>query len=74
MIYGVYGVKDELRGFINIVLDDNDATAMRNFNNSALGIEVDYSLWSLGFFNTEDDSPIETDTPYLVCRGSAKEV
>lgn len=32
MIYGIYAIKDEKVGFLQIMQDSNDFTAIRNFN------------------------------------------
>lgn len=58
MIYPVYSVRDNLNGFGQLLVDTNEATAVRNFQNgiaqnlnmqNSLG---DYDLYQLGEYDT----------------------
>ena len=59
MIYPVYSVRDQLNGFGQLLVDTNEATAIRNFQNGIaqnVGMQnnlKDYDLYQLGEYDTE---------------------
>ena len=59
MKYFIYTIKDELNGYLNITLDQNDATAQRNFtyaiqnDKQMYNTKKDFSLWCIGEYDTE---------------------
>lgn len=68
----VYVLKDELRGYLGIILSDNDSTALRDFNTAYTNTPncTDYSIWKVGFFDGSVDMPIALDNSVkLIARG-----
>lgn len=66
----IYAMRDRLTGFMNPNIEDNDAVAMRSFERAILcefrddvGYEMDYSLWFIGYYRTEDGviTPVEPE-------------
>lgn len=60
MKYGVYSVRDNLTGFLNITIDNNDSSAKRNFrhackdtNSLMWSHSSDYSLFKIATFDNE---------------------
>lgn len=60
MIYPVYSVRDQLNGFGQLLVDTNEATAIRNFQNGIaqnVGMKnnlKDYDLYQLGEYDTDN--------------------
>lgn len=61
MKLGIYSIKDKLTGFMNITLDQNDYSAIRNFEHAVTRVDSlfyshpeHYSLYKLGWFYTSD--------------------
>ena len=59
MMQGIYVVKDEKVGFLQVMQDTNDATAMRNFEFAVTKADsmfaankADFRLYKLGTFDT----------------------
>lgn len=59
MIYGLYAIKDEKIGFLQVMQDNNDNTALRNFQFAMTrkdtmynGFKKDFKLYKIGEFNT----------------------
>lgn len=76
MIFNIYAVRDELLGFGAPVIRDNDAVAVRafdndvNFDNSPYAKHPnDYSLFHIGEFDT-DSGDITASTPRFVATAS----
>ena len=71
MKISIYSIHDALNGFGNPTLQNNDASAMRQFAEVFKDIysPQDYSLYKLGEFDT-DSGEIETIIPMLVCRAT----
>lgn len=75
MKYFIYTIKDELNGYLNITLDQNDATAERNFkyaiqnDKQMYGNKGDFSLWCLGEYDT--DAGIVKTEERKILNGSA---
>lgn len=74
MIRNVYGMRDELVGFVNVNIDQNDDIAKRNFLISMRAVAEkvpvkDYSLYFLGFLDEESGIFTQDGVPKLLCRG-----
>ena len=74
MIRNVYGMRDEMVGFVGVNLDTNDDVAKRNFllsmNSLADRLPVkDYSLYFLGTVDDETGMFTQDSIPRLLCRG-----
>lgn len=74
MIYNVYSIRDELTGYMNITLDVNDNTAIRNFKHAVNSKDLlfntnpkDYTLYKIGTFETDNGILIPlTPIEYIV--------
>lgn len=73
MIYKIYSVKDRLAGYGVIVLQDNDAVAMRAFENGCSDPSStwsthpsDFDLYYIGDFDTHSGE-ILPDGPKYLC-------
>lgn len=83
MLLGIYSIKDELTGFMNCTLEQNDASAIRNFEHAVTRVDslfyshpAHYSLYKLGKFDTShgivdivDPVPIASACDILVKKG-----
>lgn len=76
MLMPVYCIKDNKSGFLTPTVDQNDATAMRNFEhalmnaNTVLGTHpADFDLYKLGVFDSESGRIESLPTPELICGG-----
>lgn len=72
----VYVVRDRLVGFLSPIVDENDNTAMRNFERAMLTEQKDtprmiedFSLYFIGTFDTADGR-FESIIPELVILGT----
>lgn len=61
MIYGVYSIRDSKTGFLSLMLDQNDNSAMRNFQHACANAQSlffthpsDYDLCKLGTFESSN--------------------
>lgn len=59
MIYGLYAIKDEKIGFLQVMQDTNDNTALRNFQFAMTrkdtmynGFKQDFKLYKIGEFDS----------------------
>ena len=59
MIYGLYAIKDEKIGFLQVMQDTNDNTALRNFQFAMTrkdtmynGFKHDFKLYKVGEFDS----------------------
>lgn len=59
MIYGIYSIRDSKTGFLSLMLDQNDNSAMRNFQHACANAQslffthaADYDLCKLGSFDS----------------------
>ena len=75
MINGLYVIKDEKVGFLQVQQDTNDLTAKRNFNFAMTQPDTlyynnrkDFSLWKVGTFDTVTGEVILEDSLSLVLR------
>lgn len=66
MKYPVYSIRDVHTGFMSPTVDQNDASAMRNFRHAVMQSSSlmnshpkDYSLYKIGVFDTETGSLVE---------------
>lgn len=73
MIYGVYAIKDEKVGFLQVMQDTNDDTALRNFSFAMNRPEQlyasnkqDFSLYKLGTFDTLTAEIVLESTPKMI--------
>lgn len=73
MIQGIYVVKDEKVGFLQVMQDSNDATAMRNFEFAVTKADsmysankADFRLYKLGTFDTLTAEIVLEPTPTLL--------
>lgn len=76
MNYSLYSIKDNKVGFLSLMQDVNDATAMRNFAfaiNSSTGMYSyapgDFSLYRFGTFDTETGKFDILPVPELIVDG-----
>lgn len=60
MIYPIYVIRDVHTGFMTPMVDQNDASALRNFEHAVMNTESlyhshpkDYSLYKIGTYDTE---------------------
>ena len=73
MMHGIYVVKDEKVGFLQVMQDSNDATAMRNFEFAVTKADsmysankADFRLYKLGTFDTLTAEIVLEPTPTLL--------
>lgn len=73
MMQGIYVVKDEKVGFLQVMQDTNDATAIRNFEFAVTKADsmfaankADFRLYKLGTFDTLTAEIILEPTPTLL--------
>ena len=73
MMQGIYVVKDEKVGFLQVMQDTNDATAMRNFefavskaDSMYAANKADFRLYKLGTFDTLTAEIVLESTPTLL--------
>lgn len=76
MVYSLYSVQDVCVGFGAVIMQPNDAAAMRAFAHECENTEsywhshpADYSLWRVGSFDTVTGTVLD-DTPTIVCRAT----
>lgn len=72
MKYPVYAIRDVHTGFMTPTVDQNDASALRNFSHAVMHSDSlmnshpkDYSLYKIGYFETENGN-IEACLPELI--------
>lgn len=72
MILPIYSIRDVHTGFMTPTVDQNDASAMRNFGHAVMNAgslmnshPKDYSLYRIGTFDTENGN-IKTCIPELI--------
>lgn len=80
MKYNVYCLKDEkVQFFANLVCDVDDENAIRNFSLSiakfpiTFGRPADYSLYRIGFFDTDTGKLVTSDHVFLINGESARQ-
>lgn len=73
MMQGIYVVKDEKVGFLQVMQDTNDATAIRNFEFAVTKADsmfaankADFRLYKLGTFDTLTAEILLEPTPTLL--------
>lgn len=78
MILGIYCIKDEKTTFLTPTVDQNDVSAMRNFEHAATQMQslmythaADFNLYKLGSFDTDSGKIIPTDTPEFIMAGGS---
>lgn len=72
MIYGVYSIRDLKTGYLSITLEQNDASAIRNFEHACSRSDSllyshgsDYSLYKLGTFDTDTGTVVPCEKENL---------
>lgn len=78
MIFRMYCTHDSLTGFLSPVLDQNDASAMRNFamacqeGQSLMTFRPsDYTLYHIADFDSTTGELLPTVPPEVICRGDS---
>lgn len=81
MNYNVYSIKDDLTGFMSLILEQNDVTAMRSFSmacdaskrdSSLMAFRPrDFVLYRLGSFDTFSGALNVESSPVAVCSGNS---
>lgn len=77
MKLGLYAIKDDLTGYKNITIADNDPVALRDFSYAVNCNEIiklntkNYSLYKLGVYDTELGVIDNTDCPQLLTTADA---
>ena len=73
MIYGLYAIKDEKIGFLQVMQDNNDLTALRNFQHAMTrkdtmynDFKQDFKLYKVGEFDSVDGCISSCDPHLLV--------
>lgn len=73
MIQGIYVIKDEKVGFLQVTQDVNDMTALRNFEYAMnrpdslyQANKADFRLYKLGSFDTLTGEVVLESTPSLL--------
>lgn len=79
MILGVYCIKDEKTSFLTPTVDQNDVSAMRNFEHAAVHKEslmnthaADFTLYKIGSFDTESGKITPCDPQFIMSGGSVQ--
>lgn len=76
MIKKLYSINDKLTGYLSPMIDIDDFTATRNFefackNNDMMNFRPsDYSLYSIGEFNSDSGELIANIPPKFIVSGS----
>lgn len=78
MQYGLYVLKDEKVGFLQVMQDTNDESALRNFayainqpNTLHAFAKSDFNLYKLGVFDSNTAEIVLEKTPTLIASGSS---
>lgn len=73
MTFGVYSVRDIKSGFQNLILQANDAIALRSFESSVLNADgvllthaQDFALYKLGLFDSDTGCMTVDNIPVLM--------
>lgn len=81
MKYSIYSMKDRCNGFMNVLMDVNDETAIRGFLHSLksqpstslfYAHPEDYSLYRIGTFDTTSGEVVLDATPTWLCTGEIR--
>lgn len=78
MIYSLYAVRDNKTGFLSLMQDLNDQSAMRNFEHAVLGNEdslffshpQDYALFRLGQYDSDSGKILALALPECLLEAS----
>lgn len=78
MMQGIYSVRDDKVGFLQLMQDTNDATALRNFEFAVtkpdslyVANKADFRLFKLGTFDTLTGEIVLEPTPTLLATGDS---
>uniref|UniRef100_A0AAU8B9P6 Nonstructural protein n=1 Tax=Dulem virus 130 TaxID=3145607 RepID=A0AAU8B9P6_9VIRU len=81
MKMNIYAIRDVHTGFMSPTIDQNDASAVRNFKHASLNYESlfythtkDYDLFCIGEYESETGEIVPCVPPRLVVAGSSLEV
>ena len=81
MILGVYCIKDAKVGWLTPTVDQNDASASRNFVHAMKNTQSilythpkDFDLYRIGDFNSDTGKLLGLEVPDLVFEGSSADV
>lgn len=73
----VYAIRDARIGFMTPILEENDASAIRGFQNAVMAREgyfanfaSEYDLYRIGQFDS-DQGQFLNETPVLLCSGAS---
>lgn len=75
MKYNVYSIRDIHVGFGQLMIENNESTAIRNFKYALNSNDMlkknakDYDLYYIGSFSIDDGRFIPADIPTLSCTG-----
>lgn len=76
MKLGVYAIRDNLTGFLSPTVEQNDASAIRNFEHAMANFNSlmyshpkDYDLYRIGSFDTETGE-LKKELPAMIAAGS----
>ena len=81
MKFGIFAIKDDLNGFMNLFLEQNSDLAKRGFlhgmstastDSLYYSNPTDYALYELGSFDIESGKIEVLPTPNLVVRGERR--
>ena len=77
MKYGLYCIKDEKVGFLQVMQDTNDAAAIRNFKfmcsrseNLSNFMPSDFSFYKIGEFDSATAEVVLESTPKMICNAA----
>lgn len=78
MNYPVYSIRDAKVGFMTPTVDQNDASAARNFEHAVMNSASlmnshpgDYALYRIGSFDTETGAIVKEEMPVHICDASS---
>lgn len=79
MIYGIYAIKDEKVGFLQLMQDNNDYTAIRNFKFAINRPESlysanksDFKLYKFGNFDSDTGEMVLLPSMQLIIDGASE--
>lgn len=78
MKYGVYSMRDNKTGFLTPTLDQNDQSAIRNFEHACQNTDSlffthpgDYSLWKIADYETDTGELFPLHPTINLCEASS---
>lgn len=76
MKYNVYSIRDVYVGFGNLMIENNESTAVRNFQYAVNSNDMikknakDYDLYFIGTFSVDDGRFTPADIPDLIAHAT----